>query len=197
MDKFKIIHALLVVFFIIFTAQLSFSEKLTIKDYFEKLPQEYITHYGDYGPDECTKLFDVKNGYMAIIQHQYKTEITIFEIRLFKKKNMDAVIVISNRQQDPECVSYETFWLEYKKNEWENIAPDVLPSSLLTKSKRVSSCFHFKLPRYVTFIKFNLIECDIEPFDTFTVDEKRELLKVKEVKQIRWDKKTSKFMVAE
>ena len=87
MDKFKIIHAIPVVFFIIITAQLSFSEKLTIKDYFEKLSREYITHYGDYGPDECTKLFDFKNGYMAIIQHQYKTEITIFEMTLFKKNN--------------------------------------------------------------------------------------------------------------
>jgi hypothetical protein len=188
-------------------------QKMTVADYFAHLPDQYITYTGDIGSQQT--VVDVKNGYIAK-REEHHHDMIWFELVLFRKKGRDAVIVVSNMQSDCACTAYETFFLKYDSNKWQDISKEVLPTvklasffdphsesyhkvlALLKKYPSIIN-YHYKLPQYNTTIELFLEICDAEVEATFNQAEQEIFWQIigqegfKKKLSLQWNKEIGKF----
>ncbi len=126
------IFALIFLVFSVSTAVAQNNSAWKISDYLENLPEEYKTFSGDFiaiNPTAETTLIDNKNGYAAFYSQPIKDEnaFPIFEMAIFKKKNGEEILVVSNMISDPVCTNHKTFFLQKNGENWINVKEKVLP----------------------------------------------------------------------
>lgn len=190
-------------------------QKMRVTDYFAYLPERYITYTGDISSLET--IIDTKNGYI-VKREKFHPDIIWFELALFRQKTGEAVIVISNRQSDCVCNTYETFFLKYDGKKWQDVSKKVLPpiqlisffdlqselfhkALALLKSKPSMIEYHYKLPQHGTVIELSLEICDVSIESNFNETEQKILWPIfleennpsNKTLCLQWNKKTGQF----
>ena len=189
-----------------------------ISDYFNNLPSDYKTFYGDFGDfGEKNKIIDKKNGYAALLESPSES-FAVFEMALFKPRRGLPVLVVSNHQSDAVCVFYDTFFLKKSGSRWINVKSQVLPKitdEMFFTNPRYAKKFaelqrkygdsiggldyHFQPPRYGTKMKVSPVFCDWVDDQIASKAEVRDYGKVmKSAKSIylQWNKSNGKFEFA-
>lgn len=216
----KIILSVVLIFVAAFPAQAqkSAEKDWSVADYFERLPEKYITAHGDYanGRIAAAKLFvDEKNGYAVQMDSPpgaSDNPYPIFEIALFKSQTMSPLVVVSNRQNDHVCTEYETFFLRRVGGKWTEAKREVLPpmnlkmfwdepqstARLLKIVKQSAVSYHFEPPREGTRMKASLEICDFLEDDApeEAAKELAELVETARPIRLEWDKQKGKFNLA-
>ena len=159
-----------------------FAQKLTVIDYFEKLPPEIIDDYKIENAEgewisksnagyEIFPTVDIINGYIEIIDEGTGGGTTKLQVVLFRKKDGSALIAISKYTNDGGMyIESRINFMEYKNEEWIDVTYDIQPS--ITCNNFVNQGFDmpdfpedfhemfgivYNLPQYGTTIEISLI----------------------------------------
>lgn len=188
----------------------------TIEDYFKLLPEEYVTHVGDYGP--LGTIVDADNGYYAIAE---KTRLPggaapepVFEFALFRKADGRAVFVAANTLYDHACLSHENFFLQHDGAKWSNVSSTVAPrlapehftddpqtAAALRRHKTWTSYLRHRLPRRGTTVEVTLRLCDtaLEHDDALSPRDRARLLTLLGARpktlRLNWNRARGRFLL--
>lgn len=184
----------------------------TIEDYFKLLPEEYVTHTGDYGPLET--IVDADNGYYAIAEKTRTTE-SVFEFALFRQADGGAVFVAANTLYDHACFSHQTFFLRHDGAKWSDISSTTMPrltpehftddprtAAALKRHRTWTSYLRYRLPRRGTTLEVTLRLCDtaLEYDDALSDNDRALLLKLLRARpttlRLNWNRTRGRFLFA-
>ena len=169
----------IIIFILIHTA--IFAQKLTILDYFEKLPEEMRLFYKIENAEgewisrstaryEIKPTVDIINGFIEIQDEGTGGGLTILQVVLYRKKDGTGLIGISSYNGDGVSEKCTINFLEYNNNEWINVTSEVFPvlnyQTFVNPNYTVPdfpedyyemSAIRYKLPQYGTTIEAELI----------------------------------------
>ncbi len=205
--------------FFVFSVSTAFAQKNSdwkISDYLENLPKEYKVFTGDFiaiNPTAETTLIDDKNGYAAYFDQPFKNEnaFPIFEMAVFKKKNGEEILVVSNMISDPVCNEYKTFFLQRAGANWLDVKTKVLPkltpqmffdsaktaNEFLKAQKKIGNStglnLRFSPPRQGTAMNVKLEICDYVPDDFSGEIDFQKFIDKSKTLALRWNKENGIF----
>jgi len=178
-----------------------------ISDYYNHLPPQYITFFGDFSSDKdkLYKLTDIQHGYLGLREFK-EGQLIIFEMALFRSPPHGTLLVIMNYQYDFVCAKYDNYFLIRQGDKWLDVSADVLPElnpdmfyRNVSWPQELLDNFSFsylpKLPRQGMEINITLEVCDHVEGDS--------PLKYKEVEAITnpdvsvrltWDRNQGRFI---
>ncbi|NJO18076.1 MAG: hypothetical protein HC877_20805 [Thioploca sp.] len=187
--------------------------RMLITDYYAHLPSRYVTYTGDIGTLDT--VVDTKNGYLAKHEASHP-DIIWFELALFREKNGEAVVIVSNMKSDCACSTYESFFLKYDGEEWQDVSKVVLPKIplvsffnsppqrqvlALLEAKPSAIDYHYKLPQHGIVIELSLEICDVAAESIFNEAEQKILWPVldnenqpfSKTLHLQWNRETDRF----
>lgn len=164
----------------IFFVTIVSAQKLTVLDYFEKLPEEHNFDYkiesiegewitmsnADY---EIKPTVDIINGFIEIVDDGTGGGTTKLQVVLYRKKDGSALIAVSKFVGDGIGNEVEINFLELKNNKWQDVTTTVLPDigydNFLKNGKSFADYpedlsylvyLDYKLPQYGTTIEVSM-----------------------------------------
>jgi len=97
----------------------------TVTDYFMRLPEAHLSllKYAKKNRKDLIQMEDVKNGYLGLSSNESEGAA---QVALFRKKNREAVIAVSEYDCAPAC-SGGIKLLQYKSGKWTDATAQLLP----------------------------------------------------------------------
>ncbi len=211
--------------FILIICIFSFSQNLSIIDYYRLLPDSLIHYYEIFYKDnkwytnscaeyEIEILVDIKNGYIEINDEGTGGGRTTVKTVLFRKTDGSGLIGISYHFYDGFADSDIKF-LEYKNNEWVFVTNEVLPE--ITYRNFMSDDYelpyfefppfsiYYDLPQFGSSIKLTIfydilkMQCDGEFMEVSKEEKEIACNFVKNIKNenltLIWDKQNTRFLL--
>ena len=165
---------------IICTSTTIFAQKLSVLDYFDKLPDSVRMSYKisnskgkwvstSIAEYEINPIVDLRNGYIELIDEGTGGGVSKLQVVLYRKKDASALIGVSSYIGDGVWIEHSLVFLEYKNQQWIDVSSEVLPNLSykdfvketyempdFPESYYEISTIYYKLPQHGTSIKASL-----------------------------------------